>query len=407
MTPGTDRSATSWGRIDDDGTVYVRTSAGERSVGSWQAGDPQAGLEHFARRYADLVTEVELLEQRLASGAGDPAATGKHARDLRKGLPTASVVGDLDALDQRLERLIESARGRADARAADRTAARERAVAAKEALVVEAEGLATHDSGWKTTGDRFRTIVDEWREIKGVDRRTDEALWKRLRTARDTFTRQRGAHFAALDVERDAVREHKERLITEAESLAESSDWGPTASRLKALMREWKDAGRAAKSVDDALWKRFRAAQDTFFGRRAEQLRARDAEKLDNQRTREALIGEAEALDPDRDRQGARAALRRIQERYDAVGPAPRESARALDDRMRAAEERVRAAADERAQVTASNPLLDQMRQAVEKAENAVTRARAAGDDRRVAETEAALAARRDWLAEAERTTSR
>ncbi len=406
MTSGADRSAISWGRIDDDGTVYVRTSVGERSVGSWQAGDPQAGLEHYARRYADLVTEVELLEQRLASGAGDPAATGKHARELLKGLPTANVVGDLDALDVRLTTLVETARARADARTADRAAARERATAAKEALVVEAEDLATRESGWKTTGDRFRAIVDEWREIKGVDRRTDEALWKRLRTARDSFTRRRGAHFAALDEERDAVRAHKERLIGEAEELAQSSDWGPTAARLKALMREWKEAGRAAKSVDDALWTRFRAAQDAFFARRGEVLQARDAEHQQNQQAREALIAEAEALDPGGDRPGARTALRRIQERYDAVGPAPRESARALDDRMRAAEERVRDAADQRA-AAASNPLLEQMRQAVEKAENAVVRARAAGDDRRVAETEAALAARRDWLAEAERTTAR
>ncbi len=406
MTSGADRSAISWGRIDDDGTVYVRTSAGERSVGSWQAGDPQAGLEHFARRYADLVTEVELLEQRLASGAGDPGATGKHARELLTGIPTAHVVGDLDALETRLAALVDAARARADARAVDRAAARERATAAKETLVVEAEELATRDSGWKATGDRFRAIVDEWREIKGVDRRTDEALWKRLRTARDSFTRKRGAHFAALDEERGAVRAHKERLIAEAEELAQSSDWGPTASRLKALMREWKEAGRAAKSVDDALWARFRAAQDTFFARRGEVLQARDAEHQENQRAREALIAEAEALDPGADRPGARAALRRIQERYDAVGPAPRESSRALDDRMRAAEERVRDAVDERA-AAASNPLLEQMRQAVEKAENAVVRARAAGDDRRVAETEAALAARRDWLAEAERTAPR
>ena len=65
-----------WGRVDADGTVYVKTEDGERAVGSWQAGEPVEGLAHFARRFDDLRTEVELLVTRLASGAGDP----KHAR---------------------------------------------------------------------------------------------------------------------------------------------------------------------------------------------------------------------------------------------------------------------------------------------------------------------------------------
>ena len=64
-----------FGRIDDDGTVYVKTADGERAVGSWQAGTPEEGLAHFARRYEVISTEVALLEQRLRSGAGAaPAA---------------------------------------------------------------------------------------------------------------------------------------------------------------------------------------------------------------------------------------------------------------------------------------------------------------------------------------------
>ena len=62
---------TAFGRVDADGTVYVKTAAGERAVGSWQAGTPEEGLAHFARRFADLVTEVDLLEARLGSGAAD------------------------------------------------------------------------------------------------------------------------------------------------------------------------------------------------------------------------------------------------------------------------------------------------------------------------------------------------
>ena len=69
-----------WGRVDADGTIYVRTADGERVVGSWQAGAPAEGLAHFARRFDDLLTEAELLAARLAAGGGDPKHTLTSAK---------------------------------------------------------------------------------------------------------------------------------------------------------------------------------------------------------------------------------------------------------------------------------------------------------------------------------------
>src|SRR5215472_14310039 len=207
-----------WGRIDADGTVFVRTSEGERVIGSWQAGDAEAGLAYYVRRYEDLETEVTLLEQ----------------------LPTASAVGDLGALDVRLVALIDAASERADANAAARAQARADAVAAKEQLVAEAEQIAESATSWKASGDRLRAIVDEWKQIKGVDRKTDDALWKRFAAARDAFSKRRGQHFAQLDAERGAARQAKEKLIERAEELGQSSDWKDTAAAMRDLMTEWK-----------------------------------------------------------------------------------------------------------------------------------------------------------------------
>ncbi len=397
-----------WGRVDTDGTVYVRTAAGERAIGSWYAGTAEEGLAHYARRYEDLATEVSLLESRLQSGAGDPKATLAHAAEMRGSLDTVAVVGDLAALDTRLEALAEAAQGKVEQAGAAKAAARAAAAAAKEKLVLEAEELA-QSSQWKATGDRFRAIVEEWKAIRGVDRKADESLWKRFAAARDTFTRRRGSHFAALDEQRGEARARKEQLVTEAESLSESTEWGPTASRLKSLMTEWKAAGRASKEAEEQLWTRFRAAQDRFFARRAETFSERDAEQLANQRSKEALIAEAEALDPGSDLKGAQARLRDIQERYEAVGHVPRDAIRTLDARMRAAEQRIREAVDTewRRGAVSSNPLLDQLRDTVAKAEAQLAKARASGDAGRVAEAEAAVAARREWLAEAERSVRR
>ena len=397
-----------WGRVDTDGTVYVRTATGERAIGSWYAGTAEEGLAHYARRYEDLATEVALLESRLQSGAGDPKSTLQHAVALRASLDTVAVVGDLATLETRLAALAEAAQGKVEQAGAAKAAARAAAAAAKEKLVLEAEELA-QSSQWKSTGDRFRAIVEEWKAIRGVDRKVDEQLWKRFAAARDTFTRRRGGHFAALDEQRGVARIRKEQLVAEAESLAESTEWGPTAGRLKSLMSEWKAAGRASKEAEEQLWTRFRAAQDRFFARRAETFSERNAEQLANQHTKEALIAEAEALDPVSDLKGAQARLREIQERYDAVGHVPRDAMRTLDARMRVAEQRVRDAVDTewRRGATSSNPLLDQLRDTVAKAEAQLAKARASGDPSRVAEAEAAVAARREWLAEAERSVRR
>jgi hypothetical protein len=388
-----------WGRIDADGTVWVRTADGERAVGSWQAGDPAAGLAYYIRHYEDLATEITLLEKRLESGAGDPQATKAAAIALKEQLPTVSAVGDLAALDAQLDALVTAAESRADARAAERERARAQAVAAKEQLVAEAEQIAQSATSWKASGDRLRAIVEEWKQIKGVDRRTDDALWKRFAAARDTFGKRRGQHFAQLDAERGTAKATKERLVARAEELAQSSDWRDTAAAMRELMSEWKAAPRAARDDEDKLWARFRAAQDSFFARRSDVFAERDAEQIANQRAKEAVIAEAEALDTS-DPKAAQAALRELQSRFDDVGRVPREAMRTLDDRMRAAEQRVRDAGEAhwRRSTVESNPFLAELRARLTEAEAKLERARHSGDLARIEKAEQEVAQRRSLL---------
>jgi hypothetical protein len=388
-----------WGRIDEEGTVYVRTADGERAVGSWHAGDAEAGLAHFVRRYDDLATEVTLLEKRLASGAGDPKATRAQAATLKESLPTAAAVGDLAALDAKLTTISESAQLKLVERAAEREKAKAEAVAAKEALLVEAQAIAEGSTQWKRDGDRLREIPEQWKLIKGIDSKTDDALWKRFASARDAFSKRRGTHFASLDSERSAAKSAKEKLIAEAEKLAQSGEWRDTADALKALMQQWKDAPRSGRSEEDELWKRFRAAQDVFFARRSEQFAERDAEQEGNKALKLAIIAEAQALDIANPK-SAQAALRGIQERFDEVGHVPREAMRALDDQMRAAEQRVREAADGqwRAASTDTSPFLIALQARLGEAEQKLAKAIASGDAARIAKAQEQVDQRKSLL---------
>jgi hypothetical protein len=388
-----------WGRIDADGTVFVKTADGEREIGSWQAGDAAAGLAFYERRYEDLATEVSLLETRLASGAGDPTATKTHAIALKEQLPTTAAIGDLGVLAGRLDTLLAAAEDKLGANAAAREQAKAAAVAAKQALAEEAEKIAESATSWKVSGDRLRTIVDEWKQIKGVDRRTDEELWKRFAAARDAFGKRRGQHFAQLDAERGSARAVKEKLVERAETLADSSDWKETAAAMRDLMTEWKAAGRAARDVEDALWARFRGAQDRFFERRSGVFAERDAEQVNNQRQKEKIIEDAEALDLG-DPKSAQNALRELQARFDEIGHVPRDAMRRVDDRMRAAEQRVRDAVDAewRQGSAKSNPFLSALRDRLAEAEAKLDRAKASGDQARIAKAEAEVERRRSLI---------
>ena len=286
-----------FGRVDPDGTVWLITGAGERVIGSWQAGDTEAAFAHFGRRFDDLHTEVALMERRLASGTGDARKIKAAAASLVESLPTAAVLGDVDALTARLATIVEHADATAQAERARRDEHRAAQTARKEALAAEAEDLAANSVHWKAAGDRLREILEEWRTITGLDRKTDDALWKRFAAARETFNRRRGSHFAELDRERVGARQAMEALCERAEELAGSTDWGATGAVFRDLLAQWKAAGRAAKDVDDALWQRFKAAQDTFFTARNAASAERDTEFHGNAAAKEALLAEAEKID--------------------------------------------------------------------------------------------------------------
>jgi len=370
--------------------------SGERVIGSWQAGDAEAAFAHFGLRFDDLHTEVALLEQRLESGTGDARKIKAVAATLFETLPTAAVLGDVDALAARLKAIVDHAAEAAQAERSRREEHRATQTARKEALAAEAEDVAANSTQWKAAGDRLREILDEWRTISGLDRKTDDALWKRYSAARETFNRRRGSHFAELDRGRVSARQAKESLCERAEALAGSTDWGATGAAFRDLLTEWKTAGRAAKDVDDALWHRFKAAQDAFFGARNAASAERDVEFRTNVSAKEALLAEAENLDIS-DVEAARAALRTIGDKWEAIGKVPRERSADLERRLRAVEKKVRDAASSGWTDPEAQARADQFRARVEQYERQAEKAEAAGRTRDAEQARASAEQWRQW----------
>ncbi|WP_109508849.1 DUF349 domain-containing protein [Nocardioides speluncae] len=397
-----------WGRVAEDGTVYVKTSDGERPVGQYPAGTPEEALKFFTERYDALAFEVELLEQRVKSGVLSPDEAVESVKKVRSQLVDAHAVGDLDSLVTKLDALSEVIGTQREARKAERAQKVAESRTRKEGIVTEAEQLA-ESNDWRNGANRLRDLLEEWKGLPRLDRASDDALWRRFSTARTAYTRHRKSHFAEQHEKRDAARVIKEKLATEAEKLADSTEWGPTAGKFRDLMRDWKAAGPAPREVDDALWKRFRGAQDQFFGARDAANAQLDQEFAANAEVKEQLLVEAEALVPVTDLDAAKKAFRDIADRWDAAGKVPRDRMKELEGRIRKVEQAIRGVEDE--QWKKSDPeksaraddMISKLEKAIAGVQKDLEKARAAGNDKKVAELEDNLESRQQFLEMARR----
>ena len=408
---GSPVTSNEWGRVDDEGNVYVTTPEGERWVGQYPDGSPEEALKLFTDRYDQLAFEVEQLERRVHSAKATPEEATEAVKLVRGKVADAHAVGDLASLSARLDALTPVIATQREARKAERAARAQEARAEKERIVAEAEALA-QGTDWRNGANRLRDLLEQWKVLPRIDRAGDEALWKRFSTARTAYTRRRKAHFAELNEKREGARAIKEQLVVEAEALSDSTEWGPTAGRYRDLMQRWKAAGPAPKEIDDALWKRFRAAQDAFFGARDAANAAVDAEFAANAEVKEQLLVEAEALLPVEDLTAAKAAFRDIAERWDAAGKVPRDRIRDLEGRMRRVEQAIKAVEDE--QWRKSDPeksaraddMISKLEAAIAQVEADLEKARATGDAKKVASLEENLESRKQFLEMARRASA-
>lgn len=408
-------TSTEWGRVGDDGTVYVKTVDGERTVGQYPVGTPEEALKFYTDRFMALETEVGLLDQRVRAGVLSPEEATESIKVVREQVVGANAVGDLASLAGRLDSLGPVLAQQRSVRKAEKARKSAEAKAEKEQLVGRAEKIAEGDD-WRHGANRLRELLDQWKALPRIDRPSDDALWRRFSNARTTYTRHRKTHFAEQDEKRDGARVVKQRLAKEAETLAASTDWGPTAGRYRDLMKEWKVAGPAPKDVDDELWKRFRGAQDTFFGARDEANAAQDAEFATNADVKDQLLVEAEALLPALQREGdletAKKTFRDIADRWDAAGKVPRDRMKDLEARIRKVEQTIRSLDDDRWQRSdpeksaRADDLVAKLETAIAEVEVKLEKARAAGDEPKAKELEENLASRQSFLDMARRASA-
>jgi hypothetical protein len=405
-----------FGRVAEDGTVFVRTPAGEKAVGSYPGKSAEEALAYFVRKFEALASEVALTAARVTSGAMVPQDAYEAVKKLRQQVSELNGVGDLAALAasvEQIEPLIEGHREAYEAKKAQESAAkaarREQILIEKEKIVAEAESLALSES-WKSTGDRLKVLLDEWKAAPRLDKKVDGEFWKRFSASRNKFDKRRRTHFSQLEAVSEKVSSAKEAIVAEAEKLATSTDWVATARRFKALMDQWKAAGRGKRNDDAKLWARFKAAQDQFFAAKGADLEKREVSMSANLIKREEMLPKFEALVPFTDVKAAKAAFRDLMGEWSKIGITNRDKRAALDARIAVIEEAIKSAeaelwrkSDPAAKARAAD-VVAQLTESIANYEKAAAKAEAAGNAKKAKEALESAAARKVWLVEAEKS---
>ncbi len=386
-----------FGRVEPDGTVILLAPEGEVVVGQWAAGEPAAGLAFFARKYDDLVVEIDVIQRRLGEHRAPAEQAQAVLERVREALAGRAFVGDVAALEARCAALEAAIAAEREVAAARKAEQRERAMARRTELAAEAQALADSTS-WRTTSERYAAIVEEWKGLPRSDRASEQELWSQISAARTAFDKRRRAHFTEVDGQRKTAINAKRDLISRAEAMSTSTDWVGTSRKLRDLMSEWKAAPRAGRNDEDKLWKRFKAAQDAFYAARVTAEVAEQETLRVNVPAKEALVVEAEALLPLGDLKAAKSALRSIQDRWDKAGDLPKADRDRLERRLHAVEEAVRKEESDAWSKSAGTGGSNAFEQALARLEEKQAAAVARGDASTAASLEAQIASTKALL---------
>lgn len=197
---------------------------------------------------------------------------------------------------------------------------------AKTALCEKAEAIAAAEMAnaneWNAATKSLEEIQKEWRGIGFASKKDNQKIYDRFRAACDAFFARKKEFYAGF---KESINENLARKLAiceQAEALKDSTDWKATADTLIDLQKQWKEIGAVPRQKSDALWKRFRAACDSFFEARDKQ--PKDAnDYYGNLKAKQRLIAEINAYELSGDAEADAEAGSKFSERWQAIGFVP------------------------------------------------------------------------------------
>ena len=197
-------------------------------------------------------------------------------------------------------------------------------LALKHELCQKIEAITTRPilsrKEWNKASEELLEIQKVWKTIGFAPKKDNNRIYERFRAACDKFFELKREYYAGQKSEMEHNLAIKNELCAEAETLAMSEDWKRATEELIALQARWKQVGPVARRHSDTIWKRFRAACDKFFERKAAHFATVDNQHEENLRQKQALIEEMRAADV---KAGGFEAIKEFQRRWSEIGFVP------------------------------------------------------------------------------------
>jgi hypothetical protein len=303
---------------------------------SFAAGET-AAREMAAKAKLDRVSKLARLAERGKRTAESETITLREGERLLRDIATAfkevgagettqeigKALAVLRALQEQVARRVKELRDMDEWRRFANAQRQEELIAMAEAIVVslKAEEQAGTETDLAGTAKALRELHLQWQTVADAPQHAAQRLWDRFKAAMDFIRSRCEIHFAQLRQERDTNLAAKVALIEEAEMLANSTDWTKTAARFQELQKAWEDTGPVPRNAARDSVKRFRAACNTFFMRRRDDLTSKKKEWHANLARKEALCERAEQLTDSTDWDVAASELKKLQADWKSIGP--------------------------------------------------------------------------------------
>ena len=208
----------------------------------------------------------------------------------------------------------------------------------KTGLCVATEELSsqplTTRKEWNRASDRLLEIQKTWKTIGFAPKKDNNRIYERFRTACDRFFEAKRQFYAGMKAEMEHNLQQKTEICEAAESLMNSEEWKKATDELIALQARWKQIGAVSRRHSDAVWKRFRAACDKFFERKASHFASVDGEHEENLQKKLALLAEMAEADV---KAGGYEVIREFQRRWGEIGFVPIKQKDAIQKKYKAA----------------------------------------------------------------------
>ena len=198
---------------------------------------------------------------------------------------------------------------------------------AKRALCEKAESLLTqacqNAKEWNAASDQVDELMKLWKSIGRAPGNENDAVWERFRGSLNTFFEEKKAFFRKIRDEQNNNYNLKVDLCVRAENIAQQRlDYRAATADLLKLQQEWKAVGPVPMRLSDKVWKRFRAACDAFFQKKADYYQSMRNDENANKEAKEALVQEVKALTVE-NREALLTAVKDLQRRWTEIGHVP------------------------------------------------------------------------------------